>query len=85
MGSGYVSVSQCISLASFAEPCNRTTAASNKGEAISKFVDNMFDSAYNTSVVEADLPNVRWGRIDYFNVTYLTTKWNVWQCVSYLQ
>ncbi|RXW25174.1 hypothetical protein EST38_g694 [Candolleomyces aberdarensis] len=56
-----------------------TTSASNKADAISKFVDQMFDSAYNTSVDENDLPNVRWGRIDYFNVTYLTTKWNVWQ------
>ena len=71
-----------VSLASVSEPFTRTTAASNKGEAISKFVDKMFDSAYNTSVVNADLPDVRWGRIDYFNVTYLTTKWNVWQYAS---
>lgn len=48
---------------------------------MSKFVDNMFDSAYNITQVEGDLPHVKWGRIDYFNVTYLTTKWNVWQCV----
>ncbi|KAF5333389.1 hypothetical protein D9611_002654 [Ephemerocybe angulata] len=56
-----------------------TSQSSSKADAVSKFVDNMFDSAYNISQVEGDLPNVRWGRIDYFNVTYLTTKWNIWQ------
>ena len=59
-----------------------TTSRSNKNDAISTLVDQMFDSAFNTSQIEGDLPNVRWGRIDYFNVTYLTTKWGVWQCVS---
>ncbi|KAI0080869.1 hypothetical protein K474DRAFT_1657374 [Panus rudis PR-1116 ss-1] len=46
---------------------------------VSKFLDESFDSAFNTSLIENDLPDVRWGRIDYFNVTYLTTKWNIWQ------
>jgi len=43
-------------------------------------MDQVFDSAYNETLHGNDLPNVRWGRIDYLNVTYLTTKWNVWQC-----
>ncbi|TCD68480.1 hypothetical protein EIP91_010655 [Steccherinum ochraceum] len=51
--------------------------------AMSKALDESFDSAYNTSIIAGDLPDVRWGRIDYLNVTYLTTKWNVWQ-VPYL-
>ena len=55
------------------------TAAQQDG--ISKYMDQVFDSAYNETLHENDLPNVRWGRIDYLNVTYLTTKWNVWQCV----
>ncbi|KAJ3555875.1 hypothetical protein NM688_g2336 [Phlebia brevispora] len=46
---------------------------------ISRLVDKQFDEAFNTSLVENDLPDVRWGRIDYLNVTYITTKWNVWQ------
>ena len=46
---------------------------------MSKGLDENFDSAYNTSIIEGDLPDVRWARIDYLNVTYLTTKWNVWQ------
>ncbi|KAF7795553.1 hypothetical protein EIP86_006715 [Pleurotus ostreatoroseus] len=46
---------------------------------ISKLVDREFDAAYNTTLIEGDLPDVRWGRIDYLNVTYITTKWNTWQ------
>ncbi|KAL1741597.1 hypothetical protein HDZ31DRAFT_84722 [Schizophyllum fasciatum] len=53
-----------------------TTAA--KHDAISKFVDEQFDIAYNDTLIAGDLPHVRWGRIDYLDVTYLTTKWNVW-------
>ncbi|KAI0751081.1 hypothetical protein C8Q80DRAFT_1155439 [Daedaleopsis nitida] len=52
------------------------TAAQNN--AVSKVVDQAFDDAYNQTVIAGDLPNVRWARIDYMNVTYLTTKWNVW-------
>ncbi|KAF8638534.1 hypothetical protein AX17_002077 [Amanita inopinata Kibby_2008] len=54
------------------------TAASPTQETVSKMMDQVFDAAYNETVVADDLPNVRWGRIDYLNVTYLTTKWNVW-------
>ena len=41
--------------------------------------DERFDEAYDISVKENDLPHVKWGRIDYINVTALTTKWVVWQ------
>ncbi|KIJ56495.1 hypothetical protein M422DRAFT_62484 [Sphaerobolus stellatus SS14] len=46
---------------------------------MSAYVDAQFNEAYNTSLIEGDLPNVRWGRIDYLNVTRLTTKWVVWK------
>ncbi|EAU84393.1 hypothetical protein CC1G_01389 [Coprinopsis cinerea okayama7 len=55
------------------------TVSANRQEPLSKIVDEMFDSAYNKTLEENDLPHVRWGRIDYFNVTYITTKWNVWK------
>ncbi|PIL37411.1 hypothetical protein GSI_01105 [Ganoderma sinense ZZ0214-1] len=45
---------------------------------ISKIVDKSFDDAYNQTVIAGDLPHVRWGRIDYMTVTYLTTKWSIW-------
>ncbi|KAF5363624.1 hypothetical protein D9756_000322 [Leucocoprinus leucothites] len=53
------------------------TAAKQDG--ISKYLDQVFDLAFNETLHKNDLPNVRWGRIDYLDVTYLTTKWNVWQ------
>ncbi|KAI0776166.1 hypothetical protein BD413DRAFT_708756 [Trametes elegans] len=53
------------------------TAGSNNA-AVSKFVDESFDQAYNETLIAGDLPHVRWGRIDYISVTYLTTKWAIW-------
>lgn len=50
-------------------------------QGVSKYADEQFDAAFNLTQIENDLPNVRWGRIDYINVTTITTKWNVWQCV----
>ncbi|KAK0207008.1 hypothetical protein DFS33DRAFT_1318408 [Desarmillaria ectypa] len=55
------------------------SASASRQDGISKFVDDAFDEAYNQTLIDEDLPNVRWGRIDYFNVTYITTKWAVWQ------
>jgi hypothetical protein len=46
---------------------------------MSKFADQRFDQLYNYTLDQGGLPNVRFGRIDYMNVTYLTTKWNVWR------
>jgi hypothetical protein len=60
-------------------PCR--TAGMTKEGGLSKFFDDIFDEAYNETVIANDLPDVRWGRIDYLNVTYLTTKWIVWQYV----
>lgn len=58
-----------------------SSVTASKQEGISKFLDNVFDAAYNETQVAGDLPNVRWGRIDYLNVTAITTKWAIWQCV----
>ncbi|KLO08517.1 hypothetical protein SCHPADRAFT_908550 [Schizopora paradoxa] len=55
------------------------TVSSAQNEGISRYVDSEFDNAYNLTLQENDLPNVRWGRIDYMNVTALTTKWAVWR------
>jgi len=57
------------------------SVSSSGQEGISKFVDQVFDSAFNLTQETGDLPNVRWGRINYLNVTRLTTKWNVWSYV----
>ncbi|KAF8645480.1 hypothetical protein AX16_007765 [Volvariella volvacea WC 439] len=55
------------------------TVTASKQEGLSKIVDSVFDTAYNDTLIAGDLPHVRWGRIDYLNVTYLTTKWGLWQ------
>jgi hypothetical protein len=55
-----------------------TTAKGQTGH-FSEMVDSTFDAAYNATVNEDDLKNVRWGRIDYLEVTALTTKWGIWQ------
>ncbi|KAK7470150.1 hypothetical protein VKT23_001590 [Stygiomarasmius scandens] len=49
---------------------------------VSELIDKFFDEAYNETVIANDIPNLRWGRIDYMNVTYLTTKWAIWQAPS---
>ncbi|KAF8204767.1 hypothetical protein BJ912DRAFT_939257 [Pholiota molesta] len=55
------------------------SVTASKQEGVSKYLDNVFDSAFNETHIAGDLPHVRWGRIDYMNVTYVTTKWAVWQ------
>ena len=47
-------------------------------------VDAAFDQAYNETVVAGDLPHIKWGRIDYMSVTYLTTKWSIWTYVPFI-
>ncbi|KAF5371279.1 hypothetical protein D9758_004166 [Tetrapyrgos nigripes] len=49
---------------------------------VSQLIDQYFDEAYNETVIADDIPGLRWGRIDYMNVTYLTTKWAIWQAPS---
>jgi hypothetical protein len=55
------------------------TVTAAKQDGVSKFLDDVFDSAYNKTQLKGDLPNVRWGRVDYLNVTAITTKWALWQ------
>jgi hypothetical protein len=55
------------------------STAQSSGDSISKFSDQRFDELYNVTLDRGGLPHVRMARIDYLNVTYLTTKWNVWR------
>lgn len=55
-----------------------TTLGTQTQGGLSKIMDREYDAAFNQTMIEQDLPDVRWGRIDYLNVTYLTTKWNIW-------
>ncbi|KAH7887404.1 hypothetical protein F5I97DRAFT_824947 [Phlebopus sp. FC_14] len=54
------------------------TVTAGQPEGVSKFVDNVFDATYNYTLDKGDLDNVRFGRIDYLDVTKITTKWAVW-------
>ncbi|OJA15338.1 hypothetical protein AZE42_03333 [Rhizopogon vesiculosus] len=54
------------------------TTTAGQPEGVSKFVDGVFDATYNYTLDKADLPHVRFGRVDYLNVTSITTKWVVW-------
>ncbi|KAG6330882.1 hypothetical protein ID866_8207 [Astraeus odoratus] len=54
------------------------TVTAGQPEGISKFVDDVFDQTYEHALEKGDLPHVRFGRIDYLNVTTITTKWAVW-------
>ena len=58
-----------------------TTLGTQTQGGLSKIMDREFDAAFNETMIAQDLPDVRWGRIDYLNVTYLTTKWNIWSYV----
>ncbi|KAJ6560308.1 hypothetical protein B0H19DRAFT_945759 [Mycena capillaripes] len=58
--------------------CIVVSSTSSRQEGISKFIDNAFDDAYNETLIAGDLPHVRFARIDYLNVTYVTTKWSLW-------
>ncbi|KZW04157.1 hypothetical protein EXIGLDRAFT_716157 [Exidia glandulosa HHB12029] len=49
------------------------------GNAISQYVDKQFDECYNITQIENDLPHVRFARINYMEVTYITTKWGLWK------
>jgi len=46
---------------------------------ISSYFDSTFDGAYNLTRDAADAPNVRWGRVDYLDVTEITTRWGIWK------
>ncbi|KIM46519.1 hypothetical protein M413DRAFT_441609 [Hebeloma cylindrosporum] len=55
------------------------SVTSAKQDGISKFLDEVFDKAFDESQLAGDLPHVKWGRVDYMNVTHITTKWGIWQ------
>ncbi|EIN10933.1 hypothetical protein PUNSTDRAFT_85384 [Punctularia strigosozonata HHB-11173 SS5] len=55
------------------------TAQMSQPEGLSKWADQHFDGAFNITQEKGDLPHVRWGRIDYLNVTDITTRWGIWQ------
>jgi hypothetical protein len=57
------------------------STAQASGDTMSKHGDEQFDKLYNYTL-EHPLPNVRFARIDYMNVTYITTKWAVWRSVA---
>lgn len=59
----------------------RRTSTAGQPEGVSKFVDESFDAAYNYTLEKGDLKHVRFGRIDYLDVTVITTKWAVWSYV----
>lgn len=54
------------------------TVTAGQPDGISKYVDTVFDQAYNHTLEKGDLPHVRFGRIDYLDVTSITTRWAVW-------
>lgn len=54
------------------------TVTAGQPEGVSKFVDHVFDATYNYTLEKGELSHVRFGRIDYLNVTSITTKWAVW-------
>jgi len=54
------------------------SVTTGKQDGFSVIADELFDTAYNETVIANDLPNVRWGRIDYLTVTGVTTKWAIW-------
>lgn len=53
-----------------------------QSNAISQYVDKQFDECYNITQIEGDLPHVRFARINYMEVTYITTKWAAWKYAS---
>lgn len=50
---------------------------------VSSFFDKTFDGAHNLTVQAGDLKNVRWARIDYLEVTDITTRWGIWKSVLF--
>ncbi|KAG8960389.1 hypothetical protein FRC03_006586 [Tulasnella sp. 419] len=48
---------------------------------LTKFVDSRFEATFNISrsAPEKALPYVKWARINYLDVTKITTKWWIWR------
>lgn len=58
-----------------------STVTSGQPDSVSKYIDDVFDQTFNHTLEQGDLPHVRFGRIDYMDVTAITTKWAVWKYV----
>ncbi|KAI6034619.1 hypothetical protein PISMIDRAFT_19671 [Pisolithus microcarpus 441] len=58
----------------FVSPVSAKTVTAGQPDGISKYVDTVFDRAYNHTLEKGDLPHVRFGRIGYLDVTSITTK-----------
>ncbi|KIM57954.1 hypothetical protein SCLCIDRAFT_129315 [Scleroderma citrinum Foug A] len=54
------------------------TVTSGQPDSLSKYIDDVFDQTFNYTLQQGGLPHIRFGRIDYLDVTALTTKWAVW-------
>lgn len=48
---------------------------------VSSYFDQTFDGAHNLTLKAGDLKNVRWARVDYLEVTDITTRWGIWKSV----
>jgi hypothetical protein len=57
------------------------STAQATGDPMSKYADKHFDDAFEIAQKEGDIPHVKWARINYMNVTRVTTRWNIWSCV----
>ncbi|EEB95873.1 hypothetical protein MPER_05092, partial [Moniliophthora perniciosa FA553] len=60
--------SHCTSLRMRNEPtCSVRSGDLTQSGGISQFVDQICDEAFNETMIANDLPDLRWGRIDYLN------------------
>ncbi|CAE7090579.1 unnamed protein product [Rhizoctonia solani] len=50
-----------------------------KQDTMSKFVDEVFDNAYQRALDAGDAKHVKWARIDYLAETEITTEWMIWK------
>lgn len=48
---------------------------------VSTYFDKTFDGAHNLTIQAGDLKHVRWARVDYLEVTEITTRWAIWKSV----
>ncbi|CAE6342206.1 unnamed protein product [Rhizoctonia solani] len=50
-----------------------------KQDTMSKFVDDVFDKAYQLTLDAGDAEHVKWARVNYLAETEITTEWMVWK------
>ncbi|KEP53708.1 putative transmembrane protein [Rhizoctonia solani 123E] len=50
-----------------------------KQDTMSKYVDEVFDNAYQLALDAGDAEHVKWARVDYLAETEITTDWMVWK------